>query len=340
MPTRDARPARACTTRDAEPSDPWAADDQHQGATLMLRRIWRASGKPWLQQGHQWRERRRFPQLFGAIETAVEAGLRIEAALRRGDPFCAGRMGHVEARILGEWQLLRGNWSRATLLEAHTNAGIFPLSDGGLESFAATYGQALGAVDLLGFWQSDHQARLVAGLESPPILCPLAALEPFRQRRPWSEALAGRSVLVVHPFAASIEAQYQRHRAALFDDPRVLPPFRLQVLRPPLTHAPRTEGFANWNDALRSLQERVLGLSFDVTLVGCGAYGLPLAAAIRQEGRQAIHLGGALQLLFGIHGRRWDSDPQIQRLSNAYWIRPSPLETPESAASIEGGCYW
>lgn len=306
----------------------------------MLRRLWRTSGKRWLQQGQQWRERQRFPQLFAAIETAEQAGLRIEAALRRGAPFCAARMGHVEARLLGEWRLRRGRWSRATRREAHHNAGVFPLSDAGLEAFAITYLAALEQVDLLGFWQSDHQAALVAGLEPAPALCPLAALEPFRQRRPWSQALAGRSVLVVHPFAASIAAQYGRHGGALFEDPRVLPRFRLQVLRPPLTHAPRTEGFASWSEALGRLQDQALGRAFDVALVGCGAYGLPLAAAIRRDGRQAIHLGGALQLLFGIHGRRWDGDGQIQQLSNARWIRPSSRETPDTAASIEGGCYW
>ena len=306
----------------------------------MLRRAWRASGKRWWQHGQQWLERRRYPQVFAALENAEQAGVRIEAALRGGAPFCAGRMGHVEARLLGEWQLRQGRWSRATRLEAHNNAGIFPLSDSGLAAFASAYGQALAAVDLLGFWQSDHQAALVTGLERPPALCPLPALEPFRQKRPWSEALAGRSVLVVHPFTASIAAQYERHGGALFADPRVLPPFQLQVLRPPLTHAPRTEGFASWGEALASLEASALSLSFDVALVGCGAYGLPLAAGLRRQGRQAIHLGGALQLLFGILGRRWDGDPAIQRLRNDRWIRPGAEETPSTAAAIEGGCYW
>jgi hypothetical protein len=306
----------------------------------MLRPLWRASGKRWLQQSRQWRERRRHPELFASMATAKQAGLRIEEALRLGEPFCAARMGHVEARILGEWRLRQGRWSRATRKEAHNNAGVFPVSDPGLEAFAATYGRALAGVDLLGFWQSDHQAALVAGLEQRPALCPLAALEPFRQDRPWSAALAGRSVLVVHPFAASIEAQYQRHGSALFRDPRVLPEFRLQVLRPPLTHAPRTEGFSSWNAALSSLEDQVLSSDFEVALIGCGAYGLPLAARIRREGRQAIQLGGALQLLFGVQGRRWDRDAQIQSLKNPDWIRPSAIETPQTATSIEGGCYW
>jgi hypothetical protein len=249
-------------------------------------------------------------------------------------------MGHVEARILGEWKFRQGRWSRATRLEAHANAGIFPVSDGFLGNFAQIYQQALQHVDLLGFWQTEHQAALVSQLTPMPGLCQLSALEPFRQRKPWSAALEGRSVLVVHPFAASIQAQYHRHGSGLFVDARVLPAFDLQVCRPPLTHAPLTDGFRTWTEALERLQDRVLAMSFDVALLGCGAYGLPLAAALRREGRQVIHLGGALQLLFGIRGRRWDDDPQIKRLITSDWIRPSAAETPHAAAGIEGGCYW
>ena len=308
--------------------------------SAIVRRAWRRSGRPLLTKGQQWVERQRYRHLFAALEGPDQAGVRIQGALRGAQPFCAARMGHVEARLLGEWQLCGGRWSRATRLEAHANAGVFPVSHEGLRAFAQTYQQALQHVDLLGFWQSEHQAALVSQLSVSPALCQLSALEPFRQSQPWSEALEGRSVLVVHPFAESIQAQYRRHGSGLFADARVLPPFDLQVCRPPLTHAPMTEGFCSWSDALQHLQDRVLGMSFDVALLGCGAYGLPLAAALRREGRQVIHLGGALQLLFGIRGRRWDDDPQIQRLITSDWIRPSAAETPHAAAGIEGGCYW
>ena len=44
---------------------------------------------------------------------------------------------------------------------------------------------------------------------------------------------------------------------------------------------------------------------FDLCLIGCGAYGLPLAAAVKKMGKQAIHIGGSLQLLFKIKGKCW-----------------------------------
>lgn len=126
----------------------------------------------------------------------------------------------------------------------------------------------------------------------------------------------------------------------LFENSNVLPEFDLQVLAPPQTLAPLTAGYATWLDALEHLVGRTLQQDFDVALLGCGAYGLPLGAAIKTAGKQAIHLGGALQVLFGIRGRRWEAMPQIAVLMNDAWIRPSLCETPMSASSVEQACYW
>jgi hypothetical protein len=77
-----------------------------------------------------------------------------------------------------------------------------------------------------------------------------------------------------------------------------------------------------------------------VALLGCGAYGLPLAAAIADSGRVAVHVGGALQLLFGIRGRRWEASPRFEPLMNPSWVRPSLAETPSGADQVDGSCYW
>ena len=66
-----------------------------------------------------------------------------------------------------------------------------------------------------------------------------------------------------------------------------------------------------------------------------------MGAFIKRElGRQAVHLGGATQLLFGIKGCRWDAWPQFNALYNASWVRPLALETPDVHKAIEGGAYW
>ena len=279
----------------------------------------------------------RYSAVFGGVLGDREAGLWIAEALRSHRPVLVGRLGSVEARLLGESRF--GRFSRVTRREAHRNAGLFPTDPEALEAAAARLGSALEAVDLLALWDSPYQARLTAQLAHLPERCSLAALEPWWQPSPWSAALAGQRVLVVHPFAESIQSQWQR-REHLFPGTAVLPEFALQVLKPPLTLAGGTAGFPSWSAALDDLIARSQERDFDVALLGCGAYGLPLAAAIKAMGRPALQLGGALQLLFGIRGRRWEAMPPFAALMNEHWVRPLPEETPAAAAQVDGGCYW
>ena len=54
--------------------------------------------------------------------------------------------------------------------------------------------------------------------------------------------------------------------------------------------------------------------------------------------KMSVSFGGALQLLFGIKGRRWDRE--FSSIYNDAWVRPEENEKPRNANSVEGGCYW
>jgi hypothetical protein len=77
--------------------------------------------------------------------------------------------------------------------------------------------------------------------------------------------------------------------------------------------------------------------NFDIALIGAGAWSLPLAAHAKKIGKKAIHLGGTLQLLFGIRGGRFD---QWGFAYHQGWIRPLPEETPANCQRMEKGAYW
>jgi hypothetical protein len=81
-------------------------------------------------------------------------------------------------------------------------------------------------------------------------------------------------------------------------------------------------------------------MDFDVAIVGSGSYGLPIGAFIKEMGKVCVHIGGAVQNLFGITGGRWIEMPRFRALLNPYWVRPSEEERPPNWKSAEGGCYW
>jgi len=284
----------------------------------------------------RWREGRK----SNVDTSASEAGVMIAQSIESGSPFLAGRGGWMES--YGAGMFCSGEEPDRNLLEKlHHHAGIFPATASQLEEFSRAYLDALSSADLLGVLQSPFEGWLLAKVGCGARRCLLRSLEPYFSARPWSARLAGRRVLVVHPFVDSIVSQYRERRALLFGDPQVLPVFDLVTVKAPQTMCGQTVGFSDWGGALSDLQQRVAREQFDVALVGCGAYGLPLAAYIKMRLRKpAIHLGGATQLLFGVSGARWRERPEFASVINEFWRPPLESERPAGWETIEKGCYW
>lgn len=167
----------------------------------------------------------------------------------------------------------------------------------------------------------------------------LAEMEPYDYAQPWSRALAGKKVLVVHPFAETIEAQYQK-REFLWQNPDVLPEFELHTIKAVQSIAGEKVPYDTWFDALHHMEQQMDAINYDIAIIGCGAYGFSLAAHAKRMGKKSVHLGGATQILFGIKGKRWDELPAVNKFYNEYWVYPSAEDTPKHKERVEGGCYW
>ena len=166
---------------------------------------------------------------------------------------------------------------------------------------------------------------------------------PFMWQNPWTKYLKGKKVLVVHPFVDSIRYQYEHNRDKLFDNSDVLPEFKelLTVKAVQTISDQQDERFDTWFDALQFMKDEISKLDFDIALIGCGAYGMCLAAHVKRMGKQAVHLAGWTQMLFGVYGERWIKDqPQYAKFINENWIRPLVSEKPKGAEKVENGCYW
>jgi hypothetical protein len=240
------------------------------------------------------------------------------------------------------WSFLRGEcgpfwWDDGISKRMHINAGFFPPNHAELSRFGDLMLSDCRQVDVLGSWLPGEAqlAPLMAGAR----VIKLADLAPYMHEDPWSAHLEGKRVLVIHPFDATIRTQYAR-RELIFRDPRILPAFDLLTLKAVQSIAGARVPFRSWFDALAWMREQMSELEFDVALIGAGAYGFPLAADAKRLGKIGVHLGGALQILFGIRGRRWDVRADHQMFFNADWVRPSADECVELQNDVEGGCYW
>ncbi len=225
-------------------------------------------------------------------------------------------------------------------LRLHNNAGVFPLSQDISDRFVHLMQEDLPLIDVLASY--GWCERYVEGLvENSKKVNLDGYYAPFLYAQPWTRVLKGIKVLVIHPFSESIQRQYEKRRL-LFDNPDVLPDFaNLQVIKAVQSIAGNDCGHKDWFDALEWMKKEMDQCDFDVALIGCGAYGLPLTVHAKRLGKVGVHLAGWTQMLFGIYGKRWLEDqPKYARFINDAWVRPGDDERPLNLKKVEGGCYW
>lgn len=104
---------------------------------------------------------------------------------------------------------------------------------------------------------------------------------------------------------------------------------------------PGNEPHTSWLETFDSICRNIDAAEFEVALLGCGSYGLPLCDYIYSERKKsAVYVGGFIQLLFGILGKRWTSRGREQVFFNEHWINVPKEYVPVNSDKVEGGCYW
>jgi hypothetical protein len=291
---------------------------------------------------------------YGArpVMDAASGNLMLLDHVSNSRPIAAGKIGDTELEILLKFEAFRDDadaFFRSTTDEGHEfdllylNCGVFPKRQDILTRWAQTYLGAISNMDLLGVWYNKGERQIVTKYAPTAALTTITAVEPYYHDVPWTQALEGKRVLVVSPFEDSIIRQRARCSGQdLFpDNPTVFPDFELKVVRSPFSAALVPPSYEDWHAALAAMEARIAAVDFDICLVGAGAYSLPICSFVRTDlGRSAVHLGGAMQILFGIKGRRWDAHPTISKLFNEHWTRPLAHERPKGRWKNDGGAYW
>lgn len=156
--------------------------------------------------------------------------------------------------------------------------------------------ECCGELDLLGTWPHLYmEDYLIKKYMDNAIVTKLGYLAPWyyywsdkKNVVPWTRALSGKKVSVIHPFVDTIKKQYETNRDKIFpnicagDD--LLPAFELITLKAVQTQAgTKDDRFKDWFEALAWMELEIDGLDFDVAIIGCGAYGFPLASYVKKK---------------------------------------------------------
>lgn len=247
--------------------------------------------------------------------------------------------------ILDYFDQMRGKgciYPEKTIGALCSNAGFFPESVDLEFKFADLVLNDVKEIDILGSYV-DQECYLEKELAHCKKIDIYGYCAPFAYKKPWTSALKGKRVLVVHPFTESIKKQYAI-REKLYDNQDVLPEFKeLYLVKAVQSIAGngKNTGYNDWFEALHAMEQEIDSYDYDIALIGCGAYGMSLAAHCKRNGKIAIHMASWVQMLFGIYGQRWAVDqPEYANFINEYWTRPLESEKPKNANVVENGAYW
>lgn len=291
-------------------------------------------------------------------------------AISKGEPLMLTRYGSIEISVTNSYRMRmsQGNilgkvwryivdktdlpwYDDKFFVPISRNAGVFNPTPEILDRFAQLYLEDSKIIDIL---MSVNYKEKFMPLPPTCKFIHFESIYPYFVERPWTRILKRKKVLVVHPYAETIQKQYAI-RDKLYDNPDILPEFELITLKAVQSSAYEKVPFKDWFEALNYMEDEIDKIDFDICLLGCGAYGLPLAAHIKRLGKQALHIGGGVQLLFGIKGKRWEDEyvripwgyntpfslnHDYYKFFNEYWIRPNADDIPKNANAIENGCYW
>jgi len=276
--------------------------------------------------------------------------------LRNDEVFSVSRMGLAEVRWV-DWYLRGGldfncdgslfsaNVYTPTLFHRLEYNGIYGNSG---EFFLKQYISGIETGDINIFWFHtdgsnlvyDEQINIFNNISRNSTKVGYETLCPYLHTDFWTKGLSNKKVLVVHPFVETIRNQYKKkEKIWTGNHANKLPDFEL-VLYKPIWSFHNERPHSSWEESFKYMVDEISNLDFDVAILSCSHFGLPLLSHIRNVMKKsAIYMGGETQILFGIKGTRWDERPNVTMFYNENWTR-SIDEIPNNFKKLDMGCYW
>lgn len=291
-------------------------------------------------------------------QTLAESNDAMLSVISREEPFLVCRMSHA-VTMMSIFYDMRGQIHPQLARTSSTHDGIYARNREDLELYARFYMKAIENMSLFACFSTLYTDTQNYAIEKYAVahdrILHNRVLEPFYQiaedpaaaGRVWTWALRGKRVLIVSPFVDTFRQQreagfrfFGKERA----EEDVWAPDQEFVYYKAYNCLYNNHPHGSWFETFQAMCRDIRELDFDVALLSCGGYGLPLCNFIYEKlGKSAVYMGGSLQLLFGVYGNRWANHGVVGPLIKAPgsgWVRPSDAERPANYQRVEGGCYW
>ena len=295
------------------------------------------------------------------LESRQDLALRVGGAIDAGRAFAMGKIGWSEKQwlyypvVLSRVMDLKKRRAYETMMAylSVRQAGIFPPDPGFIRRFVDRYLDDLRNLDSLGLFL-DNAARELEIIREHAVRTKLAY---YRDQEPpkkeyggakycYLQNLQDRKILIVCPFGGFLasrlkEGTYEavwRKTAKRWFYPR-----SVQAIEFPYGFEATTR--KRYTDALQLFEEitdQMKRVSYDVALIGAGGLGIPLASFAKNQGKVGLSLGGHLQVVCGVLGKRWRTSELFRRryITEAWVELPRRYHPSNPLESTDSGDYW
>jgi hypothetical protein len=151
---------------------------------------------------------------------------------------------------------------------------------------------------------------------------------------------SGKKILFVSPFSESIEYQFRRKDDLI--NSYKFPDFKLVTYNTNITYNNKNDSkeslcvvTESWHEECEKITNGISTIEFDIAFLSCGSYAMPIGSFIKRNlNKKAIYLGGILNVIFNIYGKRYDEGYFNKLVNLEYQIEPFENR---SIAKIKGG---
>jgi len=292
----------------------------------------------------------------------------LEHAIAAGESRCIGKIPHSERLTLMADEILQKNQKKTTdRLNFHfgNQEGLFPVTPKFILEYRDFYIEHCRNLDHIGLLGIRKRYPISVVFQQKRMLCRLKlrgkkmdysvhefsppTLIPVDPRQSYLNAFKGKKILIVCPFAELLKARANKET---FEGAwskigfEWFYPQSVEAIEFPYGFSKETQAqYGNAIHLFRNITDRMDSTDYDICLIGAAGLGIPLASHAKNRGKIGFSMGGILQILFGVLGKRWrERADWMERNVNEHWInmpeRYKPKELAEGLEVCDNGAYW
>jgi hypothetical protein len=297
----------------------------------------------------------------------------LSLAIERRLPYAAGKLGRTTQYMLRYDIVLEMERDKEKIkkfesgleYQCLSQQGIFPADNAFYRKYNSFYLDHMRNLDCLGICYYPGELELLRHYRIKNKLIGYPCQEPFltlghrphyfkrddlllsnQEGNGYLKHFQGKKILLICPFANFLKARANKQTfEAAWSKTGIkwFYPESVDALEFPYGFAADTrKRFETVLDLYASITKEIDGREFDIALIAAAGLAIPLASYIKKNrGKVVLDLGGILQVVFGVNGKRWLKWPSWREAYfNEHWVRVPDQYRPNETNVCDSGAYW